>query len=97
MTAFGPDRLSLQELDHNFCRWNAYRLPPLGPQMHFDTTRVAIDPRYVGELTQVKIGFEFAVDTGKQIQVKSGGYSEFVVIGRDQLLGGLFQVRPQEQ
>src|SRR5208283_4392802 len=65
--------------------------------MHLDAPRVVIDPGYVGKLVQVKVGLEFAIDSGKQVQVESSRHPEFVIVGLEQLGAGLLQVGSEKK
>src|SRR5580658_4426927 len=65
--------------------------------MHLNTPGFFIDPGHVGELAQVKIGIEFAIDASQQVEIKSSRHSQFVVVGLEQLRGGFLQVRSQKE
>src|SRR5208282_5362449 len=97
VAAFRPDRFSLKEFDRDLRRWNADRLSLFGKQMHLDAARIVIDSRHMSELTQVKIGIELAIDTGKQVEVKRSCYAQVVVIGMKQQRTWFFQVRSEKQ
>jgi hypothetical protein len=84
VAALRPDSLTLEKLDAQIGRGDAHRLPPLGLQMHFDTPSFVVDPGYVDELAQVKVGVEFAIDAGQQVEIKSSSHSQFVVVGPEQ-------------
>ena len=97
MAALRPDSLAFEKLDAEIRRRDAHRLLPLGLQMHFDAPGVVIDPGDVSELAQVKIGVEFAINAGQQVEIKSGSHSQFVVVGPEQLCAGLFQIGPEKK
>src|ERR1700686_1754267 len=65
--------------------------------MHFDAAGLSIDLGGVLKLAQIKIAIEFAIDTSEQVEIESCGHSNFIVVGFQQLLGGLFQVRSKQQ
>jgi hypothetical protein len=97
VAALGPDGLTLEKLDAQIRRRNAHRLPPLGLQMHFNAPGVVINPGDVSELAQVKIGIELAIDPGQQVEVKSRGHSDVIVVGLEQLRNRLLQVCAQQK
>src|ERR1019366_1445813 len=77
VATFRPDSLALQKFDPKVRRRDAYHLPPHGPQVHLDAARLVIDPCHVGELPKVKVGIEFAIDAGQQVEIECRRHSEF--------------------
>src|ERR1022692_2230830 len=65
--------------------------------MHLDPARFMIDLRDMRELSEVKVGVKFAIDASQQVQIKGRCYSELIIVGRNQLRAGLFQVRSHQQ
>jgi len=65
--------------------------------MHLHAPGIVIDPRYVRELSQVKVRVKFAIDAPEQVEIKSGRHSECIIVSCEQLSAGLLQVRPQQQ
>src|ERR1035438_2163381 len=65
--------------------------------MHFYAAGLGIYFGDMGELTQVEIGVEFAIDARQQIKIEGGGHSDFVVIGFNQVRRRLFQIRAQQK
>jgi len=53
-----------------------YTLPAIRAQMHLHAPGIVIDPRYVRELSQVKVRVKFAIDAPEQVEIKSGRHSE---------------------
>jgi len=55
VAALGPDRLAFHELGVERGRCDVYPLPAIRAQMHLHAPGIVIDPRYVRELSQVKV------------------------------------------
>jgi hypothetical protein len=96
VAALRPDCLPFQEFDAHIRRRYTHRLPPLGSQMHFDAPGFAVDSGCMDELPQIKIRIEFAIDAGQQVEIKSSGHSQLVVVRLEQLCAGLFEIRSEK-
>src|SRR5579883_3290763 len=65
--------------------------------MHFDAALERVPARFVGEFGEIEIGGEFAVETGKQIEVESGGYAGGIIVSEQLGSDVLHQVGSKEQ
>src|SRR6202051_3596657 len=65
--------------------------------MHFDAPGFAVDPGGVDELAQIKIRIKFTIDAGQQVEIKSRGHSQLVIVRLEQLCAGFFQIRSEKQ
>ena len=65
--------------------------------MHFDAALERVPARFVGEFGEIEIGGEFAVETGKQIEVESGGYAGGVIVSEQLGSHVLHQIGSEEQ
>src|SRR5208282_3404620 len=65
--------------------------------MHLHTAGFVIKSGHMLKLREIKIGIEFAIDASQQVQVEGGGYSQFVVVRRQQLNAGFFEVGSEKK
>src|SRR5579862_793997 len=85
VAALSPDSFAFEELDGNFGGGNLNRLITFRAKVHFNAASCVVDPGKVLELREIKIGVEFAIDAGEQVEVERGSYAEFVIVGCEQL------------
>src|SRR5581483_6993990 len=65
--------------------------------MHFDAALERVPARFVGEFGEIEIGGEVAVETGKQIEVESGGHAGGIIVSEQLGSDVLHQVGSKEQ
>src|ERR1700691_2992141 len=92
VAAFGPDGFALDKLYTQFGGTNMHGLAAQGLEMHLDAASLMIDSGHMLKLREIEIGIQFAIDASQQIQVEGCGYSQFVVVGRQQLNAGFLQI-----
>lgn len=62
VAAFGPDGFTFREVNGEFGGGDVDGLRPHGSKVHFNATRLVVNLGDVFEVSDIKIGFEFAVD-----------------------------------
>jgi len=92
VAAFGPDRFTREKLDEKLGGGNMHGLAAHGSQMHLHASGFVIDSGHVLKLREIEVGIQFAIDARQQIQVEGSGYSQRVVVGRQQLNSGFLQI-----
>ena len=65
--------------------------------MHFDSLMLGVVARFVAECQEVKIRAQLSIDPRQKIQIESGGDPKRIVVGREQLREGFFQIRAEKQ
>ncbi len=70
--AFGPDRFILCECYGASRAANPDGLIAQGSQVHFDAPFRAVVARFVTKRRKIKIGIQFAIDTGEQVEIERG-------------------------
>ena len=53
-------------------------------QMHFDSRQPLVVARFVGEMGDIEMAFEFAIDAREDIEVERGGDPDGIVVCADQ-------------
>src|ERR1019366_7784749 len=97
MTALSPDRLVAPERRAEIGLSDVDSLGDYGPEMHLDAPLPGIVKRHVLKTGQVEVASEFAIDAGQKVAIEFRRNAQRVVVGRDELGQGLFQIGPEQQ
>src|SRR5579862_614194 len=97
MTAFCPDGFIAAEFNRKVGSRNAHYLWAGRAQVHFNAARFRIDFGYVIEGSEVEIRIQFAINASQKIEIESCRYTQFVIVGCQQLSSGFLQVGSQQQ
>ena len=92
-----PDLLAAREVDRDAGARDRHVLGHLGPQPQVHPLHPRVPERDVGERVEVEVGVEAVVEHLQAVRDEPGGDPARVVVGRDQAVGALDQVRAEQQ